>query len=351
MAPARDGTRPRKHRESNAEPKESFHAMNAASWVEKLPAPDRWRELTLAHGPRIATWVLALALGVQAALIVTDLTSGPPVAAPSATDLGPAPQRAHVNVAAIANNHLFGNAQAQPKAVGDAANAPQTSIPLVLTGIMAADDPQAGLAILGENAASSKVYAVGDTVPGGVKLHSVLSDKVILDRNGSLESLMLPRQAGAGIGMAAAPPPPMPVTENAVVDRMRQLIASEPGVISDIMRPQPVFAQGKQRGYRVYPGRNRQAFIRLGLRPGDLVTAINGTPLDDPARGQEIFGTLGSASEAHVTVMRNGRQQDLTLNMATIAQEAENLVGAGSDGAAQPSDPPPPPQEPDGGRE
>ena len=40
--------------------------MNAASWVEKLPAPDRWRELTLAHGPRIATWVLALALGVQA---------------------------------------------------------------------------------------------------------------------------------------------------------------------------------------------------------------------------------------------------------------------------------------------
>ena len=137
-----------------------------------------------------------------------------------------------------------------------------------------------------------------------------------------------------------APPPVANLpTENPIAERMRQLITSEPGVISDIMRPQPVFAQGKQRGYRVYPGRNRQAFTRLGLRPGDLVTAINGTPLDDPARGQEIFSTLGSSSEAHVTVMRNGKQQDLTLNMAQVAQDAEQLIGAGGgDGApAQPT--------------
>jgi general secretion pathway protein C len=120
---------------------------------------------------------------------------------------------------------------------------------------------------------------------------------------------------------------------------MRQLIANEPGAISDIMRPQPVFTQGRQRGYRVYPGRNRQAFIRLGLRPGDLVTAINGTPLDDPARGQEIFATLGSSSEAHVTVMRNGRQQDLTLQMATVAQEAEAIVGGGNNAPNPTSEP------------
>ena len=47
--------------------------MNAASWLEGLPAGDRWRALLRAEGPRAATWVLALALGVQAAFIVTDL--------------------------------------------------------------------------------------------------------------------------------------------------------------------------------------------------------------------------------------------------------------------------------------
>jgi general secretion pathway protein C len=110
-----------------------------------------------------------------------------------------------------------------------------------------------------------------------------------------------------------------------------------------------VFADGKQRGYRVYPGRNRQAFIRLGLRPGDLVTGINGTPLDDPARGQEIFRTLGSSSEARVTVLRNGQQQDLTLNLAQVAQEAEAVVGPQSNAPgdqAQPAQPPQPAEPP-----
>jgi general secretion pathway protein C len=323
--------------------------MNAASWVEKMPAPDRWRELTLAHGPRIATWVLALALGVQAALIVTDLTGGQAVPAATGSTMAPPPpsQARRVNVAAIANAHLFGSAQVQPQS--DAANAPRTSIPLVLTGIIAADNPENGLAIIGENAASAKVFAVGDTIPGGVKLHQVLSDKVILDRNGQYESLMLPRQSGPPLGMAATPPPPMPTAENPIVDRMRQLIANEPGAISDIMRPQPVFAQGKQRGYRIYPGRNRQAFIRLGLRPGDLVTAINGTPLDDPSRGQEIFNTLGTSSEAHVTVMRNGRQQDLTLQMSLLAQEAESAINSAGADAAQPTEAAPPPADPTGG--
>lgn len=314
----------------------------------------------LAHGPRIATWVLALALGVQAALIVTDLTGGKagiPDASSAPTGLTPPAATARLNVAAIANSDLFGDPSAGAKADTNAADAPQTSMPLVLTGIIAADDPRNGLAILGENATSAKVFAVGDTVPGGVKLHSVYNDRVILDRNGALESLTLPRQSG---GAGTAPPPSANLpTENPIAERMRQLIASEPGVISDIMRPQPVFAQGKQRGYRVYPGRNRQAFVRLGLRPGDLVTAINGTPLDDPARGQEIFATIGTSSEARVTVMRNGRQQDLTLNMAQVAQEAEQLVGGGGGGgdgapAAPPASSeitPPPADVPGGNRE
>jgi hypothetical protein len=35
--------------------------------------------------------------------------------------------------------------------------------------------------------------------------------------------------------------------------------------------------------------------------------------------------------------MRNGKQQDLTLNMAQIAQDAEQLINGGGDGAPQPA--------------
>lgn len=319
--------------------------MNAASWLEGLPAPDKWRALMLVHGPRIATWALALALSVQAAVIVTNLAGAgrsPKLTAAPA----PAPlQRRSVDVAAIVNMHLFGAAAVNAASAQDAANAPQTTMPLVLTGIIAADNPQDGLAILGENAGAAKVYAVGDNIPGGAKLHSVYVERVVIDRNGHLESLVLPRQV-----QGSAPPPSAAAlqTESPVMDRMRKLISDDPGLMADVMRPQPVFAGGKQKGYRVYPGRNRAAFSRLGLHPGDLVTAINGTPLDDPARGQEIFRTLGSSSEAHITVMRGGQQQDLTLNIAQVAQEAEALIGSQGD-QGQPPVPPPsePPNQPD----
>jgi general secretion pathway protein C len=315
--------------------------MNAASWLEGLPQADKWRGLALAHGPRIATWVLAFALAVQAAVIVTNVagSSRPPKLPPAAVPQIPHTQG--VDVAAIANAHLFGEPPVQV-AQTESANAAQSSLPLVLVGIIAADDPEAGLAILGENAAGAKVYAVGDNIPGSAKLNKVLSDRVLIDRGGGrLEYLMLPRQLQPG----AAPPSTAALqTETPILDRMRKLISDDPGLMADIMRPQPVFAQGKQKGYRVYPGRNRQAFARLGLRPGDLVMSINGTPLDDPARGQEVFRTLGSSSEAHITVMRAGQQQDLTLNIAQVAQEAEGMVG--SQGAPPDQAQPPPPAEP-----
>jgi general secretion pathway protein C len=314
--------------------------MNAASWLEGLPPPDKWRTLALTHGPRVATWVLAFALAVQAAVIVTNLAgSGHPSKVAPAPLAQPSGQT--VDVAAIATAHLFGEPPVEARSTQDAANAQQTSLPLVLVGIIAADNPEDGLAILGENAAAAKVYSVGDSVPGGAKLHQVLADKVIIDRNGVLESLMLPRTLQPG----GAPPSTAALqTEAPIMDRMRKLITNDPGLMADIMRPQPVFAQGKQKGYRVYPGRNRQAFSRLGLRPGDLVMAINGTPLDDPARGQEIFSTLGASSEAHITVMRGGQQQDLTLNIAQVAQEAEGMAqGAPADQAQ----PPPMAEQPD----
>ncbi len=300
--------------------------MNSTAWLPAIPPPDRWRGAFLARAPQIATWVLALAIAVQAAIIVTSLAS---IDSEPLADVPPPPPSAsqrRTDVVAIANSHLFGEAKVEPSAA-NAADAPPTNVPLVLTGIIAADDPRTGLAIVGESAAAARVRAVGDSLPGGVTLHSVYGDRVLLDRGGRIEALVLPRQFAGTPGAPPRPPPTAAQPPDDAVERMRQLVSEEPGIVSDIMRNQPVFAQGKQRGYRVYPGRNRQAFMRLGLRPGDLVTAINGTPLDDPARGNEVFRTIGSSSETRITVMRNGRQQELTLNMGQIAAEAEQLLG------------------------
>jgi general secretion pathway protein C len=318
--------------------------MNAASWLDAIPGSEKWRALIFARGPRLATWALGIALGVQAALIVTNVAGADrgPTGAMMALSAGP--HRTAVDIAAITNGHLFGFA---PGASGPASarNAPETSMPLVLTGVIAANDPRDGLAILGPNAGSAKVYAVGDSIPGGASLHAVLADHVLLERDGHLESLALPRQLPGG-GLSGAPPSLSAAPTSApLIERMRQLVTEHPGIIGDVMRPEPVFAGGHQVGYRVYPGRDRQAFQSLGLQPGDLVTAIDGAQLDDPSQSGQILQTLASSSEAQVTILRDGKQQDLTLNLAQVEQEAESLAGpqngAGNRGMPQRALPPP----------
>lgn len=297
--------------------------------------------------PMIATWVLGMLLGVQAALIVRDLIPQPaPVAAvPTGAPLS-ATARRSVDIQSVLNAHVFGVASPTGEAAGNPADAPQTTLTLVLAGTIASSDPQKGLGIIGETAANAKVYSVGDSVVGGARLHAVYTDRVILDRSGQLEALLLPRQyQGSAASAAALPSAASAAPPSGLADRVRRMIAQDPGSVAEIMRPQPVFANGQQRGYRVYPGRNRQQFAKLGLRPGDLVMSVNGTPLDDPQRGMEIFRSIGSADSVRVTVERNGRPQELVLNMAQIANPAQDLT-SGAEGMVPMDQTPPMPPEP-----
>ena len=302
--------------------------MSSSSSLRSLASPEGLAALFQSRGPELAAGLLAVAIAVQAATLATDFFGAADLPPVDATSSGYAPPpggstRRTVDLMALANSHLFGQPQV---AAADATAAPQTSMPLVLAGVLAAEDPGAGFAIVGENAASAKLHAVGSTLPGGARLHSVYGDRIVIDRGGTLESLSLPKN----LLPAAVRPPPLAMpaaNEGGAIDRVRQVVQQNPGALSDVIRSQQVIAGGKQRGFRVYPGRNPAAFSRLGLRPGDLITAINGTPLDDPSRGEEVMRTLGSSPEVRVTIMRNGRQNDMVLNMAQIASEAEQITG------------------------
>jgi general secretion pathway protein C len=292
------------------------------------------RVSALAGSFRSDDWQNSLPLWVSAGLVLllawqlvqllwTALSSGPVSVLATAPANGPVvPAGPPISVPAIVNAHLFGIAAVPGASELDPSSAPATQMSLVLVGTIAQTDPGQGLAIIGESAPTAKVYAVGKVVTGGTRLHSVYPDRVILDRGGKLEALLLPKkfQGGGGSPPAAAAAARSP--EPMLGEQLRALAAQNPAAVTEIIRPQPVFANGQQRGYRVYPGRNRQQFSKLGLMPGDLVTAINGTPLDDPARGMEILQSINSASEVTVTIERNGQSSQVSINNAQVAADA-----------------------------
>jgi general secretion pathway protein C len=276
--------------------------------------PQQWLERASHTLPRALMVVLVIAIAwqlVQLTWLLLDRGPQPqPIVMPPPGSIAPAQKG--VDIQAIVNAHLFDVPAAAP--LPDAANAKPTQANLVLTAVFASPDPTKGLAIIGESAQSARVFAVGGAVQPGLRLHQVYPDRVILDRAGSLEALSLPKRNSGALVINRAPPPP----QNQFVSNLRQMAETNPGAFAEIIRPQPVFANGVQRGYRVYPGRNRAQFSKLGLVPGDLVMSINGTPLDDPQRSMEIFNTMGSSDRVTVTVERNGQSQELTLNMAQL---------------------------------
>jgi general secretion pathway protein C len=123
------------------------------------------------------------------------------------------------------------------------------------------------------------------------------------------------------------------------------MVQADPSILNEVMRTVPSYDNkaGRLRGFRAYPGRNRTAFSKLGLKPGDLVTAINGTPLDDPQRSQEVFNTIQTSEHATVTVERAGQRQDITLNVSQVAQQASKDldIDQNAQGASNPPAPAP----------
>jgi general secretion pathway protein C len=269
--------------------------------------------------PRAVLVLLVTLVAWQAARLTWLLLPKPAGAVPQVSISAPPPVSAKgVNPQKVADAHLFGVATVgeDPNAI---ANAPPTPMTLVLTGTIASTDPAKGYAFIGENVQSTKFLKVGDNVAGGsAKLHSVYPEKVMLDRGGRLEALLLPRQ-GSGLLAARAPPPPMNAQPARFAESVKRIAETNPAAFNEIVRPQARMVQGVMQGFMVYPGRNRQQFAKLGLQPGDLVKAINGTPLDDPQRSVEIFNTLASSDRAQITIERNGQVQQITLNTSQIA--------------------------------
>jgi general secretion pathway protein C len=292
-----------------------------------------WLSRLQANGPSAVAWVLGALIAVELARIAAALLSGQ-VKSPEPVVEASAPRpKPGVNVQAVVSAHLFGVAVADPS-TQDPNNAPLSSANLLLAGTIATENPKKGIAIISDGG-PSKVFAVGDNV-NGASLYSVYLDHVILDRDGNLETLLLPRQFAGG--SQAAP------RRGAVADvRTAQTIQNVNSILHQVMRPVASYdnAAGKFRGFRAYPGRNRAMFTELGLKPGDLVTAINGQPLDDAQRSEQVFNTIQTAASVTVTIERGGNRQDISLNVADIAKAAQDLGGEkpGGAGATPPGAP------------
>ncbi|MCF5881218.1 GspC family type II secretion system variant ExeC [Aeromonas veronii] len=203
---------------------------------------------------------------------------------------------------------LFGKAipKAQAKAAV-AANAPRTQLNAQLNGVLASSDPAKSIAIIAMSGIQNS-YGVGDMIDGTqARIRQVYPDRVIIERDGRDETLMLD---GEEYGK------PLPQTNTAPLGSLRSELMADPGKITDYLNISPVQVDGRMTGYRLNPGSNPEFFNQSGLQANDLAISINGLDLRDNMQAMQAMQQMAGATEMTVTVERQGEQFDIYVHLS-----------------------------------
>ena len=78
------------------------------------------------------------------------------------------------------------------------------------------------------------------------------------------------------------------------------------------LRALPVLQNGTSNGFRLSEIQPGSIFEQIGLQDGDVLTAVSGQQLNDPARAMQMLSTLQTRSDVTLNVLRNGAPVQLS---------------------------------------
>lgn len=219
--------------------------------------------------------------------------------------------------------HLFGEFK-QEEVVPEPVDLPETNLKLVLKGLIASTDPDEARAIVADPSGKENFYKIGDKLPGNAELDEIHIDRIVIKRRGRYETLKLPKES---LDIASQPVTPQRTTrsgrsvqraastsnQNISLREYRDTLLNNPQKVADLVRINPAYKNGRFSGYKLQSGRDTKFLSRYGLKPGDVVTSVNGVTLDSPAKGFGLIKDLSSADTLDLVVDRNGIKQRFTL--------------------------------------
>ena len=268
----------------------------------------------------LAAWLAAL--GATTAVRIALERVPPADVVPDAPAAGaPEPLAAW---AAITEREVFG-----PRPAAARTTDAGPSATLRLWGVAFAGD-EARAVIEDTAARRQNLYRVGDAV-GEARVTAISWDRVTLVGPRGEETLALaPPADGAG----AAPPPAggteapeaapaaagdriRQTGENAwVVDRRELQDGAQgmSGLLTQLRAVAEVRA-GRPAGFRLFQIRGDSLFARLGLRDGDVVQRVNGTPIDEPAALLGFLARLGEEPRVALDIVRADRPRTLVYEL------------------------------------
>jgi general secretion pathway protein C len=182
---------------------------------------------------------------------------------------------------------------------------------LKLWGTVVGSNPASAYAIIEESGVDSSrrkqsLYKRGDTVQGA-EIKKILREKVILSANGNNEILRIAKPQSSGR---------IPRTKSAYNQSLNRPIRQRRTIRSSQIQKalsniDTIMSQANIRphseGFQITRIRPASIFRRLGLRNGDIVTAVGSRPIHSVNDAMEIWQDLTARGETSISLKRRGR--------------------------------------------
>lgn len=271
--------------------------------------------LTLSLSLARLFWLLFPVPAVPTAIVAIPATSGP-------VDTN----NSSINIAQLKSLAVFGKVEApkqeQPAVIES--KAVDTRLNLTLVGVIESSDENSARAII-TSGDKQEVYAINASLPVGnnVTLSKVMTDRVIINNNGQYESLWLYQNDPNAPAVSKPVSTPQPIVSQELLSGRNggaygpevhspQEKNGDPALaevsrnLADVVAMSIYRENGQVVGYKIRPGRDAEKFKSVGLQADDIVTAINGMPLTNPAKIMEVYKNMGNTTSASLEIKRGG---------------------------------------------
>lgn len=178
--------------------------------------------------------------------------------------------------------------------------APKTLLNLELFGVRFGDKARGGSAIIRTPDNAQDVYVVGQEIVNGVRLERVMQDRVVIRRNGVAESLFLDSDQ---IANAAAPET---INVSSPIEVSRSHIDGDVAALFSQVEIRP---RNSGPGVVISPRGSGELFRQAGIAAGDVLVAVNGTPIGGVESLATLAGTLRDSNEIILKFERDGRSE------------------------------------------
>ncbi len=231
--------------------------------------------------------------------------------------------------------HLFGQATKEVTAV-TTDSPPETPLNLKLQGIYYyRTDPRSSYAVVTNSEGKTKVYRQGEMIDSERQavIHAIEPKHLVLMRNQRQEIIRFSAPPAKSTDVNGSTPTTLPTTTRSesnmiepvehttqlsseqLLAHYQQQLQTDPAVLAQLVRINPVNDGDRLIGYRLRPGQDATLMAKFGLQTGDIVTMINGVALDSPMKAIGLAQQLATTDQLNVQLLRNGQSETLSFHI------------------------------------